>query len=88
MEAPDGACSGVLPSICITFLLPKAFAPALSPATKHWLLRCQKARAASLFSAVDVTPQTAIHYHSNEPATMEEKKRTLISLQRPSPSTP
>lgn len=51
-------------------------------------LRYQASRAASLFNTVNVTPQTAVHYHSNEPATMEEKARKLISLQGPFASSP
>lgn len=73
----------------------------LSPATrssfygpKMLLLFCgrsfryRESRAASLFNTVNGTPQTAIHYHSNEPAAMEEKTHKLISLQRPFSSTP
>lgn len=57
----------------IIFLLPKDVATVLSLATNWPAAQVLESRAASLFSAVNVTPQTAIHYHSNEPATMEEK---------------
>lgn len=75
MEGSDGACGGVFSqhlSPEIIFLLPKDVAPVWLQVT-YQLLRYLKSGAASLFNTVNVTPQTAIHYHSNEPATMEEK---------------
>lgn len=54
-------------------LSPQIVAPVLSLATNR-LFRYWASKTASLFKAVSVTPQTAIHYHSNEPATMGGKK--------------
>ena len=55
------------------------------PATRQ--LRYWTSKTASLFKAVSVTPHTAIHYHSNEPATMGGKICRLIPLQQPLLST-
>lgn len=78
-ETPDGACNGHFPAsgsrhFELILYRPKTVAPVLSLATNRWQLRYWASKIASLFKAVSVTLQTAIHYHSNEPATMEGKK--------------
>lgn len=68
--------------------------PKMSLLFYHWPLpgssgqfRYWASKTASLFKAVSVTPHTAIHYHSNEPATMGGKICRLIPLQQPLLST-
>lgn len=90
--ATEITCRGAFLSICLPpraghLLLLFCHWPRTPLTGSHWLGSWESGLP-HYASTVNVTPQTAIYYHSNEPATMEGEICRLISLARPFPSSP